>query len=136
MSAHKDKISNEQRRRKLLAEGALYRFGIIEARDQIRAGLTATGIAKSLLGRMSGVLGTSVSGLFSGRGNVAQLLQFLTPLLVSGVSLFSKRYVRKSVLHYGIISATVLLARYLVRKVKSVDTSDNASEGTTSGEDR
>ena len=119
MSDQKEQMSNEQRRRKLLAEGALYRFGIMEAREQVRAGLTTTGLAKSAfgrMGRMSGALGASVSSLFSGGGNAGKILQSVTPFLMSAVSLVSKRYVRKSVMYYGIITASILLARYLVRK--------------------
>ncbi|MBB3213940.1 hypothetical protein FHW67_003246 [Herbaspirillum sp. Sphag1AN] len=135
MADHMDKMSKEQRRRKLLAEGALYRFGIIEAREQVRAGLTPTGLAKSAASRFSSALGTGVSSLFSGGGNAGKIVQSLTPLLVSGMSLLSKRYVRKSFLYYGIITAGVLLARYVARKAKNTDAPDDAAEGASSGED-
>lgn len=135
MSDHKDKMSNEQRRRKLLAEGALYRFGIIEAREQVRAGLTPTGLVKSAASRFSGAFGAGVSNLFSGGGNAGKIVQSLAPLLMSGMSLLSKRQVRKSFLYYGIITAGVLLARYVARKAKNTDSQDNTAEEEISGED-
>ena len=122
-SDSKDHMTREQRRRKLLAEGALYRFGIIEARAQVHANLNAPSLAKSVMGKISGLLGTGLGGLFSGAGS--STLQSLSPLLVSGLSMLSRRYLRKPLLYYGIIGAGVALARYLVRKT---DTASAAKE--------
>jgi len=107
-------MSNEVRRRKLLAEGALYRIGIMDARERVRANLNASSLAKSAMRRMGGALSSGIGDLFSGKaGNT---LQSLTPLLISGASMLSKRYLRKPLLYWGILGAGVVLARYLARK--------------------
>jgi len=109
-----DRMSNEVRRRKLLAEGALYRIGIMDARERVRANLNASSLAKSAMRRMGGALSSGIGDLFSGKaGNT---LQSLTPLLISGASMLSKRYLRKPLLYWGILGAGVVLARYLARK--------------------
>src|SRR5450830_818242 len=109
-----DRMSNEVRRRKLLAEGALYRIGIIDARERVRANLNASSLAKSAMRRMGGALSSGIGDLFSGKaGNT---LQSLTPLLISGASMLSKRYLRKPLLYWVILGAGVVLARYLARK--------------------
>jgi len=107
-------MSNEVRRRKLLAEGALYRIGIMDARERVRANLNASSLAKSAMRRMGGALSSGIGDLFSGKaGNT---LQSLAPLLISGASMLSKRYLRKPLLYWGILGAGVVLARYLARK--------------------
>lgn len=116
-----DGMTHEERKRKVLAQGALYRLGVIEAREVVRENLSAESLAKGALSRVAG-LATS----FLGGGKAVQAfkslsgggisLQAVTPLLMTGASLLSKRWLRKPLLYGGIISAVGGLAYYLTRR--------------------
>jgi hypothetical protein len=117
MADFKDDMPAEIRRRKLLAEGALLRMGIMEARATMRASLNPESLAKSAVQRMVSTVATTVGGIFSGKSGVnLQTLQSLSPFLLGGISLLSKRYLRKPLLYGGIVSVGAVLAYYLTRR--------------------
>jgi hypothetical protein len=110
----KSDVPLEERKRRLLAEGALFRIGIMEGRSTVRANLNAESLAKGALTRLIGAVSSTFSGaLFSkGRSN----LQSLSPLLIGGISLLSKRYLRKPLLYGGVVGVGAVVAYYLTRK--------------------
>ena len=54
-------------------------------------------------------------------------LQALSPLLIGGVSLLTKRYLRKPLMYGSVISAVASLAYYLSKKKKRSDSDADAS---------
>lgn len=128
MPDFKDDMPVEMRRRKLLAEGALLRMGIMEARATVRANLNPESLAKSAVQRMAGSVAATVAGLFSGKAGVnLQMLQSLSPYLLGGISLLSKPRLRKPLLYGSIVSVGAALAYYLTRRP-----SDEVAEEDTS----
>jgi hypothetical protein len=128
MPDFKDDMPVEMRRRKLLAEGALLRMGIMEARATVRANLNPESLAKSAVQRMAGSVAATVAGLFSGKGRInLQMLQSLSPYLLGGISLLSKRRLRKPLLYGGIVSVGAALAYYLTRRSSDEAVEEDAS---------
>jgi len=116
MADSKDNMPIDARRRRLLAEGALYRLSIIDARTQLHANLTAPALAKTAMHRMVGALSSSIGGIFSGKaGNT---LQSVAPLFMSVLSLLPKQRLRKPLLYCGAlgVGVGVALAGYLLRQ--------------------
>lgn len=131
----KTDVPLEERKRRLLAEGALFRVGIMEARSTVRANLNAESLAKGALNRVLGAVSSTFSGAFSGKsgGN----LQSLSPLLIGGISLLSKRYLRKPLMYGTVISAGAAFAYYLTRrqdKSRGADVSADDEISTPDGE--
>ena len=109
-----------ERKRRLLQEGALFRAEMVRCRDVVKSNMNGGSLTKGLFGRVAGMAYSLVAkhpGLFS-----ASRLQSLAPLLVTGVSLLSKRSLRKSLVVGSILIAAVGAANYLSgRKNKAVD---------------
>nr|WP_141913946.1 MULTISPECIES: hypothetical protein [unclassified Herbaspirillum] len=128
-----DGMTHEERKRKALAQGALYRLGVMEARDAVRHSLSAESLAKGALSRAAHFATSFIGGdktlqsirslAAGGLGGVN--LQSAMPLLITGVSLLSRRWLRKPLLYGGIISAVGGLAYYLSHRP---DRQDAASE--------
>jgi drug/metabolite transporter (DMT)-like permease len=109
-----------ERKRRLLLEGAAFRAEMIRYRDVVRSNMNGESLTKNLLGRVAGKAFSMVAkhpGLFN-----ASRLQSLAPLLVTGVSLLSKRSLRKSLVLGSILIAAVGAATYFSgRNNKAVD---------------
>jgi len=128
----KTDVPLEERKRKLLAEGALFRIGIMQARGTVRANLNAESLAKGAFNRIIGAVSSTFSGALSGKGG--SNLQSLSPLLIGGISLLSKRYLRKPLLYGAVISAGGAFAYYLTRRKDrqhGVDAGVDADEAST-----
>ena len=123
----KSEMTVEERKRLLLAEGALLRIGIMDARSVVRGNLNPESLAKGALNRVVGAAYSTFGGAFSS-GN----LQALSPLLIGGISLLTKRYLRKPLMYGGVISAVASLAYYLSKKKKRSD--DDADASVPDGE--
>ncbi|MBO9536383.1 hypothetical protein [Herbaspirillum sp.] len=117
---HDDGMTHEERKRKVLAQGTLYRQGILEAREVVRHNLNPESLAKGALSRAAhfaasfiggGKAVRSIKSLAAG-GLGGANLQSVAPLLITGVSLLSKRWLRKPLLYGGIITAVGGLAYY------------------------
>jgi len=133
-----DGMTHEERKRKVLAQGALYRMGVMEARTVVRENLSAESLAKGAMSRVAGLASSLVGGgkamqslkslkaLTSGAGIN---LQSVTPLLLTGVSILSRRWLRKPLLYGGVITAVGGLAYYLTRRRAEGDDSDPGAEG-------
>lgn len=130
-----DGMTREERKRKVLAQGALYRLGVIEARHVVRENLSAESLAKGALSRVGSFAASffgggkavqSIKSLAGGSlGNVN--LQTVTPLLMTGASLLSRRWLRKPMLYGGIIAAVGGLAYYFSQR----DDHDEQAEPVT-----
>ncbi|WP_432240057.1 hypothetical protein [Herbaspirillum robiniae] len=119
-----DGMTHEERKRKVLAQGALYRLGVMEARQVVRENLSAESLAKGALSRVGHFAASFVGGgktvqsikSLAG-GNFANLnLQSVTPLLMTGASLLSRRWLRKPLMYGGIIAAVGGLAYYFTQR--------------------
>lgn len=117
----------EERKRLLLAEGALLRLSILDARVVVRGNLNPESLAKVALNRVVGAAYSTFGGAFSG-GN----LQALSPLLIGGISLLSKRYLRKPLMYGSVISAVAGFAYYLSKKKNQ--SGDDAEASVPDGE--
>jgi hypothetical protein len=103
-----------ERKLRLLQEGAAFRAELIRCRDVVRSNMNGGSLTKSLFGRVVGMAYTMVAkhpGLFN-----RSRLQTLAPLLVTGVSLLSKRSLRKSLVVGSILIAAVSAATYFSAK--------------------
>lgn len=80
-------LSTADRKKQLIAEGQMYRFGIADAREEIAASLQMDTLArKALRGVASGAAAMLASKV--GKGGVSALL----PLAVSGIGTLVKRF--------------------------------------------
>ena len=117
--SHADrKRSLAQRKLQLLREGGAYRDEILRCRDGVRSHMPGGTLSKGLLGRIAGTAYAMVKkqpGLFS-----FSRLQSLAPILVTGVSILSKRPIRKSLFVGGILIAAASTAAYLSNRDKKV----------------
>lgn len=81
----------QQRKSMLIAQGALYRLGVSEAKNAVRSNLQMDALAKGaidhLVANASGMFGNLLSLKSFRNGNVQTLL----PLLITGISFLSKR---------------------------------------------
>jgi hypothetical protein len=118
---HDDGMTHEERKRKVLAQGALYRLGVIEARQVVRENLSAESLAKGALSRA----GHFAASLFGGGRAVQSIrslasggvsLQSVAPLVMTGVSLLSRRWLRKPLLYGGVITLVGGLAYYFSQR--------------------
>lgn len=110
-------LTPTERKRLLIAQGALYRIGIRESRAEMQAGLSVEAIAKSALGHVAmGALSALKGGAIFKSGT----LQLLLPLVISGISKLSKKTSLKSVGRGALIATAVaLVTRLILRKRKA-----------------
>jgi hypothetical protein len=106
-------LSPAARKKMLLAEGALYRASIIAAQADIAAGLKPSVLAKGAFAYLSG---TAKATLLDAFRSGAKNPRALSPLLLTGISLLSKKYIRKPLMYAGIAGAAVAAAIYLIDK--------------------
>lgn len=130
-------MTHEERKRKVLAQGALYRLGVMEAREVVRENLSVESLAKGALSRAGHFAASLLGGgkamrsiksiASSGLGGVS--LQSVTPLLVTGASLLSRRWLRKPLLMGGVLAAVGGLAYYLSQRDAPADADADALQG-------
>lgn len=104
------KRSLAERKLRLLQEGAAFRAEMIKSRDIVRSNMNGGALTQNLFGRVIGIAYSMIAkhpGLFK-----ASRLRSLAPLLVTGVSLLSKRSVRKSLVVGSVLIAAVGAATY------------------------
>ena len=143
MSDQDQGMSHEERKRKILAQGALYRLGVMEAREVVRENLSAESLAKGALSRVGrfaaslfggGRTVQSIKSLKSLSGGLGNLnLQTVTPLLMTGASLLSRRWLRKPLMMGGVIAAVGGLAYYFSQRGGSRDASDTLDSAALQG---
>ncbi|ABR91325.1 Hypothetical protein mma_3572 [Janthinobacterium sp. Marseille] len=113
--------SSAQRKQRLLEQCKAYRVAIGEARDVVRENLGADAIAKTAIGLVSVRAQSafaSVSDLFDLKSLTGEKLRRLLPLVVSGVSLLSKRSVLRPILRGALVVGSAGTALYFLSKKK------------------
>jgi hypothetical protein len=100
-----------QRKKMLVAQGAVYRLGVIESRNAVQANLQADMLAKGaidhLMAGMSGAFGNAF-GIATGLKNFTLAdAKTLLPFLISTASLLSRN---KALLKPVIVGAVALMA--------------------------
>lgn len=119
-------LSTAQRKKMLIAQGAMYRLGLIESRSELRANLRPDVLARSALHSLvttaSGALGRG----FDLRNLSGANLQTVLPLLVSAVSLLAKRRSLIKPVLVGVIALVAAsgIARFALRKKRQSDRED------------
>ncbi len=109
----------------------------MEAREVVRESLSAESLAKGALSRVGRFAASLVGGgktmrsiksiASGGLGGVN--LQSVTPLLVTGASLLSRRWLRKPLLMGGVIAAVGGLAYYVSQRGAPADEDADALQG-------
>lgn len=97
-------LSRAERKQMLLQEGAAFRAQMVISRDIVRHNLSAKSLTTHLMTRVTGM----ASSIFSKSANIkTSNLPALIPLLVTGISLVSRRYGRKPLLLGGAVIAAI-----------------------------
>lgn len=119
---HASELSTAIRKKKLLADGALHRANIIVARADIAAGAQPGALTKDVLLHLT----ESTKGLlFTFLRSVIANPSKLSPLLLTGISLLSKPFIRKPLMYAGIAGGAVAGAIYLINLFSDKDTNQN-----------
>lgn len=113
-------LAIEQRKRMLIAQGALYRLGVSESKNAVRSNLHVDALAKSaishLVANASGAFGTLLSLKNFKNGNVQALL----PLLITGISFLSKKRILIKPAIVGMVAlAAIGTAAFFMSKKKN-----------------
>jgi hypothetical protein len=122
------KASIEQRKRLLVAQGAMYRLGLSESRHQLAAGLRVDLIAKSALSHVLTSRFSSLGSILSVRNlkylNFSRLkliAPLVLPLLTKGVSTLARgRTPIRSLLFGSVSLASLASAGFLVYRWRKV----------------
>lgn len=114
----RDAPSYAQRKKMLLVEGAIYRYEIMNARETVRSSLHATALAKSAIGHFTATASAAVENIFNLRNLQHGGLKTLLPLVMTGVSLLSKRGLVRPVLKVTLILGAAVAAAYVVVRKK------------------
>lgn len=136
-------MTHEERKRKVLAQGALYRLGVMEAREVVRHNLRPESLAKGALSRAA-----HFATSFFGGGKTLQSIKSLaavgldgaslksvTPLLLTGLSLVPRRWLRKPLMYGGIISVVGGLVYYFSQRSDGGDEAEEESAGQEDSQD-
>lgn len=115
-------LSAAERKKLLIAQGRLYRLGIIESRQELASGLRPDNLARAAVGQLTAT-GSAVLGQAMDKGALVAGARYLWPLLASGASLLvrHRRRLRPSLRGTGAvaIAATVAFLAYRWRLVKA-----------------
>ncbi len=106
MTSPSETTATSIRKQELLVEGMLYRTRILEAKEVIQTCPASSWIKGSSSTRMLGMTNTILSGAMKHRN--------WTPVLLGGLSLFSRWVLRKPLLYSGLIAAAVGIVSQLV----------------------
>ena len=119
---HASELSVAIRKKKLLAEGALHRANIIVARAEIAAGAKPGALTKDVLLHLTE---SSKGLLFNALRNFVANPGKLSPLLLTGISLLSKPFIRKPLMYAGIAGGAVAGAIYLLNLFSNKEPNQN-----------
>jgi hypothetical protein len=127
-----------QRKRQLLAEGAVYRASLAASLHDARQSLRAD----SLLQRAAGFAASTVLGMLKGHrdpGGISGIggLQGMLPLAIEAFSLVAKKPFLKNILRIAAIAAAAAgVAKVFLRKKSSTSDSAEAQQGQASADDQ
>jgi hypothetical protein len=114
--------STAERKKKLLADGALHRANILIARADISAGVRPGALTKEAIGQFSA---TAKNLLFDTVRTTMANPAKLSPLLMTGISLLAKKSIRKPLIYAGIAGGAIAGAIYLVNLFRGNDANQN-----------
>jgi hypothetical protein len=108
-------LSAGERKKLLIAQGRLYRLGVIESRQEIASSLRMDSLAKAAVGHLTTNGYAALGQALNLTGGPAAQLKFLLPLLVSGASLLARNRHRarpswRSIAGLGAAAAAAFLA--------------------------
>lgn len=113
--------STAQRKQRLLEQCKAYRHAIGDAKNVVRANLGADAIAKTAIGlvsvRAQSAL-ANVTDLFDLKSLSGEKLRRLIPLVVSGVSLLTRKSVLRPLLRGALVVGSAGTALYFFSKKK------------------
>jgi hypothetical protein len=104
--------SAAERKKKLLADGALHRANILVARADISAGARPGALTREAIGHFSS---TAKTLLFDTVRTATSNPAKLSPLLMTGLSLLARKSVRKPLMYIGIAGGAIAGVVYLSR---------------------
>lgn len=127
-------MNREDRKRQLIAQGAVYRVELLLAKQTAEDGLRPDTLARSVLHQVAGALITAFRG-----GSIAGLpgvnLQTLVPIVMGGISALSKRksLLKAIVRGTAVAGAAAGVVALVTRKKKARpqaadDTTDDATQ--------
>jgi hypothetical protein len=110
--------SAAERKKKLLADGALHRANILVARADISAGVQPSALTKEAIGHFSA---TAKTLLFDTVRNATTNPAKLSPLLMTALSLLAKKSVRKPLMYLGVAGGAIAGVIYLTKLFRGGD---------------
>lgn len=115
------------RKKQLIAQGAVHRVEVLHAKQMTRAGLRPDSLARGALRQLAGVA-LAVAGKKTGIGLAGADAQTLLPLLLSAGSAFlRKKSLRKPLLQGVLIAGSVAaVAVFFSKKKKTVPENPDA----------
>ena len=111
-------LSYEQRKKALIAEGAMRRHEIDRARDIVRDNLHADVIAKNAVSHFTTAAYAAVDNVFSWNSLRNGNLQTLLPFAASAYSLVTKRKLIVPILRGAVVLSAISGAVYLLARKK------------------
>jgi hypothetical protein len=111
-------VNPADRKKQLIAQGAVYRAEVLHAKQMTRAGLRPDSLARGALRQLAGVA-LAVVGKKTGIGLAGAGAQTLLPLLLSaGSALLQNKSLRKPLLRGGLIACSVAAVAVFFSKKK------------------
>ena len=105
-----------ERKKKLLADGALHRANILIARADISAGAQPGALTREAIGQFSTTAKTLL--METARNAIANPAR-LSPLLMTGLSLLSKKAIRKPLIYASLAGGAIAGVIYLSKFFRS-----------------
>lgn len=118
-------LTTSERKKILVAQGALHRANMMLARADIAAATEPSTMARSVLTRIAATLkATALDNLRVGGIRVGDVrlnggldLRTLLPLITGGLSLLSKTAVRKPLMYIAVAGGAIAGATYLLNRI-------------------
>jgi hypothetical protein len=105
-----------ERKKSILAEGAIYRLGIMDAKQLISANLEANALAKSAMHQ----IGSAAYAAFRNGALLTGIKpQSILPLIITGVSALSRRSLLKPLLRGAVVLGTLAAVAVFAVKRKN-----------------
>lgn len=110
-------LSTEQRKKLLIAQGALHRFALLDAKTSVKQAVQVKALARgaAAAAALAGVT------LFKRRASASTAggLPAMLPLVISGISLLAKQTRQRPALRKSLLAGVAALAgAYLLKKVR------------------
>jgi len=121
-------VNPADRKKQLIAQGAVHRAEVLHAKQTMRAGLRPDSLARGALRQLAGVV-LAVVGKKTGIGLAGAGAQTLLPLLLSaGSALLRNKSLRKPLLRGALIAGSVATAAVFFSKKKKASSEDPGAQ--------